>query len=179
MADTNHTIDARTTTASAPVSRPSGSRSFNGVNHLKLATSDIWKCHDFYTKILPFTPLPQFHHYTPDHQLFAVMFEHTATNLVVEARYEPNQAKLQEGWDPVTWGVGTRKDLDDWAAWLDANQVKRSKILVGIKGWWLACEDPDKKHVRLYVEDEEHEWTDHPEKDPYWLRNLVADPKYT
>lgn len=29
----------------------------------------------------------------------------------------------------------------------------------------MACEDPDGRIVRLYVEDEEHEWTDHPDKD--------------
>jgi hypothetical protein len=40
----------------------------------------------------------------------------------------------------------------------------------------MACEDPDGKNVRLYV-DEEHEWSDHPDKDEYWLGNLVADPK--
>ncbi|KIX95740.1 uncharacterized protein Z520_08448 [Fonsecaea multimorphosa CBS 102226] len=157
--------------------RPNGKRSFNGINHLKLATNDLWKCHEFYTKIFPFTPLPQYHHYTPEHKLFAVMFEHAPTKLIVEARYEPHQAKVQQGWDPVTWGVGTRADLEEWAKWLDANSVPRSKILTGIKGWLMACEDPDGRHVRLYVDDEEHEWTDHPDYDEKWLHGLVADPK--
>lgn len=158
-------------------SRPNGKRSLNGVNHLKLATNDLWKCHDFYTKIFGFTPLPHYNHYTPEHKLFAVMFEHSPTKTIVELRYEPNQAKAQEYWDPITWGVGTRKDLEEWGEWLDFNGIKRSPILTGIKGWVMACEDPDLKHVRLYVEDEEHEWSDHPTIDEYWLRNMVHDPK--
>jgi len=165
------------TDAQTPATKPDGPRSFNGVNHLKLASSDIWKTHDFYTKIFHFTPLPHYNHYTPEHKLFAVMFEHTPTKLIVEVRYEPTQAAAQKGWDPVTWGVGTRKDLEEWGRWLDANGVKRSKILTGIKGWLMACEDPDGKHVRLYVEDEKHEWSDHPENDDYWLTGVVADPK--
>lgn len=76
----------------------------------------------------------------------------------------------------MTWGVGNRNDLEEWATWLDANNVKRSKIFVGIKGWVMACEDPDGKIVRLYVEDEEHEWTDHPDKDEYWLGSIQGDP---
>lgn len=31
--------------------------------------------------------------------------------------------------------------------------------------------------VRLYVEDEEHEWTDHPDKDEYWLGSVHGDPE--
>ncbi|KAK6382980.1 hypothetical protein LTS17_003650 [Exophiala oligosperma] len=175
--DTATNENEQVSTPSKSIKRPDGKRSFNGINHLKLATSDLWRCHDFYTKVLPFTPLPQYHHYTPEHKLFAVMFEHSPTKVIVEARYHPKQAEAQRGWDPVTWGVGTRADLEEWAAWLDSNGVPRSKIITGIKGWVMACEDPDGKHVRLYVDDEEHEWTDHPDKDEYWLGDLVADPK--
>ena len=43
----------------------------------------------------------------------------------------------------------------------------------------LACEDPDGRIVRLYVEDEEHTWTDHPDQDAKWLGEIVADPAET
>ena len=51
-----------------------------------------------------------------------------------------------------------------------------SKVLTGIKGWVAGCEDPDGRVVRLYVEDEEHEWTDHPDQDERWLGSVRAQP---
>ena len=150
--------------------------SFNGVNHLKLASNNIKATHDFYTKVFPFAPQPQYDHFTPNHQLFAKMFMHEPSKLIIEVRYEPSQAAAQKGWDPVTYGVGTRKNLEEWGAWLDFCNVKRSAIFTGIKGWVMACEDPDGKIVRLYVEDEEHPWTDHPDQDEYWLGKIAADP---
>ncbi|CAM6113161.1 unnamed protein product [Calypogeia fissa] len=160
-----------------PSTKPSMPQSFSGVNHLKLPAHSIRKTHDFYTRVFPFKPIPQFDHFTPDHKLFAKMISHEhSTKLLVEIRYAPAQAAAQKGWDPITWGVGTRKDLEDWAEWLDANGVRRSPILTGIKGWIMGCEDPDGRIVRLYVEGKELEWTDHPDEDEYWLGSVQADP---
>lgn len=151
-------------------------KSFKGIHHLKLPCHSISRTFDFYTRIFPFSPLPQYDHFTPDHKLFARIFTHAPTNLLVEVRYVPSQVQVQRGWDPITWGVATRRDLEEWGAWLDANGVKRSRILTGIKGWLMGCEDPDGRIVRLYVTDEEHEWTDHPDRDEFWLGTVQADP---
>lgn len=43
----------------------------------------------------------------------------------------------------------------------------------------MAAEDPDRRIIRLYVQDEEHEWTDHPDRDPYWLGTVQGDPAVT
>lgn len=156
-----------------PATRPS---SFNGINHLKLPVFSLKRSLEFYTKIFPFVHEPKYDHFTPEHKMFAQMFIYEPTKLIVEIRHDPERAEAQRGWDPITWGVGTRKDLEEWTKWFDANGVKHSKILTGIKGWVMGCEDPDGKVVRLYVEDEEHEWTDHPDTDEYWLGKLKADP---
>ncbi|KAI9737567.1 MAG: hypothetical protein M1834_009722 [Cirrosporium novae-zelandiae] len=151
---------------------PSSSKmpsSFRGINHLKLPATDILKTSSFYTTIFPFTRLPHYDHFTPDHKLFAVMFAHAPTNLIVEIRHVPDQVvSAQRGWDPITWGVDTRADLEEWGTWFDANGVRRSRVLRGIKGWVLCCEDPDGRVVRVYCE-EEHEWTDFPDRDEFWL----------
>jgi hypothetical protein len=68
---------------------------------------------------------------------------------------------------------GGPKELGDWGRWFDSKGVKRSKVFMGIKGWVIGCEDPDGKIVRLYC-DEEHEWTDHPDRDEYWLGTVTA-----
>ena len=132
-----------------PLRHPS--RTFNGVNHLKLPCNDILTTGAFYEKLLPFTRIHEYNHYTPDHRLFAIMLQHQSTNLIIELRHVPSQAEAQKGWDPITWGVGTRADLEEWAAWFDEYRVRRSKIFVGIKGWVMCHEDPNGRIVRLYV----------------------------
>jgi catechol 2,3-dioxygenase-like lactoylglutathione lyase family enzyme len=132
--------------------------SFHGIDHVKLPSSDIRKTAAFYTDILPFTPAPQWDHRTPDGELFAVMFTHEPTGLVVEVRKHDDHAEAQRGWDPITWSVNSRNDLEEWAAWFDENKVRHSKVLTGLKGWVLGAEDPDGKIIRLYTK-EEHEWT--------------------
>lgn len=100
--------------------------SFRGIDHLKLPSLSITKTHDFYTTIFPFTPLPQYDHFTPEHKLFAKMFYYEPHKLIVEVRYVPEQAAAQKGWDPITWGVSKRQDLEEWIKWFDANGVKHS-----------------------------------------------------
>jgi catechol 2,3-dioxygenase-like lactoylglutathione lyase family enzyme len=171
------TFDTLVSTMPEQSSTPSMPRSFNGINHLKLPAQSLTKTMDFYTRIFPFTALPQYDHFTPDHRLFACMFTHAPTGLLVEVRYAPEQTRVQRGWDPITWGVSKRADLEAWGAWLDANAVRRSRTFTGVKGWVMACEDPDGRIVRLYVDDEEHEWTDHPDKDDFRLGVVQADPE--
>ena len=158
--------------ANAPPS-PQKPSSLYGINHLKLASANILKTLHFYTAVLPMVHISKFNHYTAERKLFAVMFQHPSTKLLVEARNAPEQALAQKGWDPITWAVATKKDLDDWAAWLDHCEVKRSKVLTGMKGWVLVCEDPDERHVRFYC-DEEHEWSTNPDVDEYWLGKPVG-----
>lgn len=57
----------------------------------------------------------------------------------------------------------TVKDLEGWEKWLDGKGVRRSKVLKGVKGWVLCCEDPDGKIVKFYTE-ESHEWTSQPDE---------------
>jgi catechol-2,3-dioxygenase len=147
---------------------------FNGINHLKLPVKNIHDTLTFYTKVLPFEWQPKWNHFTPDHELFAVMFTHG--DLIVEARHLPDQAEQQRGWDPITWGVPRKSDLEDWAARFDEHGVKHSKIFTGIKGWVMGAEDPDGKVVRLYVDEEDHEWTNNPDEDEFWLGVSHADP---
>jgi hypothetical protein len=93
--------------------KPSMPSSFNGINLLKLPCHSLKKTHAFYTEVFPFKPLPQYNRYTPEHKLFAMMFMHEPTKLIVEVRHYPAEADAQKSWDPITWGVGTRKDLEE------------------------------------------------------------------
>jgi hypothetical protein len=76
---------------------------------------------------------------------------------MLKIRHNPEQTEIQKGWDPVTWSIGSRKDLEKWGAWFDEKEFRHSTVLTGMKGWVMAAEDPDGKIVRLYTM-EEHEW---------------------
>jgi len=153
---------------------PQNPLTLKGIHHIKLPSKNILETQRFYTEILHFQPLPQYNHYTADRKLFAVLFSHPATNTILEARYAPSLSEAEKKWDPITWGVETRKDLEDWGRWFDENGVKRSGALKGLKSWLLVAEDPDGRFVRLYVTGEEH--TEKPSVDEYWLPEIVADP---
>ncbi|KAK8073670.1 hypothetical protein PG994_004569 [Apiospora phragmitis] len=138
-----------TTTTAATDTPPATSMppSILGLNHLKLASRNPHATQSFYTTVFPFTPLPHYDHHLAD-----------------------GTAAAQVGWDPVTWGVNARADLEAWSRWLDAQNVEHSRVLRGVKGWVLCARDPDGKIVRLYTE-EEHEWS-LPEEDEVWLGSL-------
>ncbi len=59
---------------------------------------------------------------------------------VLELRLNPQQASNDMMFDPVTWGVETKADLDAWASWLDAKSVPHSPVFVGVTGWVLAMQ---------------------------------------
>lgn len=123
--------------------------------------------------------MPQFdRRLTPQREFFVKVFKHEQSNVLIEVRHAPAQARAQEGWDPISYGVGTKADLEKWEKWFDANDVRHSPIYTGFKTWVMSCEDPDGRFVRLFVEDEEHEWTENPSRDRYWLGGVEADPDF-
>ncbi|KAI8635340.1 hypothetical protein F5Y19DRAFT_7998 [Xylariaceae sp. FL1651] len=137
------------------------------IHHLKLPAADLAKTYSFYTQVLPFEAVPSLNHYTQSGKLYGAIFTNGA-GLLVEIRQNADHAAAQKGFDPITWGVPARADLEAWATWLESQGVKQSRILTGVKGWVLCFEDPDARFVRLYTTEEEHEWCE-PDRDDYWL----------
>jgi len=123
----------------------------------------LLKTYIFYTTVLPVTPLPEITHRDKNGEVFALFFTYAPAKLVFEIRRNARQAIAQAGWDPVTWSVASRADLDNWAKWFDQHGVAHSRVFLGMKGWVLVAEDPDGKFLRLYT-DEDHEWTEHPDE---------------
>ncbi len=156
-----------TNTSETTSSKPTG---LLGLHHFKLAAKDLKVTYDFYIDVFSFTPLSQLDHRDKQGNLFAALFEHTPTKLRVEVRQNRPQAEVQARWDPITWRVAGRQDLEEWAAFLDSKGVKHSRVLKGAQGWVLVAEDPDGKFVKLYT-DEEHEWTSDFDQGECWLGN--------
>lgn len=143
-----------------------------GINHIKLPAIDILKTKDFYTDILGLQYLPELDHRDGHGKLFAVMLQFpqgSPTTHWIEIRLNPAQSEVQQRWDPVTYGVKTKKDLDDWKAFLERKGVTCSRVFTGLQAWVLCALDPDGKIVRLYC-DETHEWTTDFDTDDFWLK---------
>lgn len=181
----NHQPNMSTTSSSTPPSA-----SFLGVHHFKFAATDIDRTVAFYTTHLPFTHLPHLDHKKPasapgpapastsqtttiggqskDTITYAKILQHSPSSAILEIRHAPQRAIQDRGWNPITWAVRGRADLQDWHAYFVGVGVKCSRVLKGVKGWVLCAEDPDGRHVRLYTL-EEHEMTSEVDRDEYWL----------
>lgn len=144
---------------------------FWGINHIKLAAADIRETQAFYTGAMGMEHIPAYDHRKPGGELFAAMVKHrhaSDSEMLVEIRHNEDQARKQQRWDPVTYGVRTRADLELWRKWFEQNGVECSRVFTGLKAWVLAALDPDGKFVRLCC-DEEHEWTTDFDHDDFWL----------
>ena len=142
-----------------------------GINHIKLPATDILRTSEFYCQVIGTRYLPHFDHRNKDGDLFAVMLSmpHTLhSSIMIEIRHNEAQAQAQRGWDPITFGVRTKQDLEDWKLWFERSGVQCSRIFTGLKAWVLCALDPDGKIVRLYC-DEEHPWTTDFNVDEFWL----------
>lgn len=149
----------------------SSSRSFLGIHHIKLPATNVDQTLAFYTNHLPFTHLTALDHIDEDTgAIYAKILTHEPSLTTIEIRDNPAQAAKEHGWDPVTWAVQGREDLQQWRGYFESVGVACSRVLIGAKGWVLCAEDPDGRRVRFYTL-EEHEMTSDVDHDAYWLGN--------
>lgn len=96
----------------------------------------------------------------------------TTSGLLLEIRDRPAQAIKERGWDPVSWAVDTKKNLEERRSYFVAAGVPCSRIFTAVKGWVLCAEDPDERSGRnISYTLEEHEMMTEKDHDAYWLGN--------
>jgi catechol 2,3-dioxygenase-like lactoylglutathione lyase family enzyme len=125
-----------------------------GVHHLKFAVADLERSQTFYERVFDAKRLTHFDHRRPDNgELFAVILDLPNLGTMLELRRNPGQAAAHRGFDPVTLSVQGPKDLEAWAAHLDALGIEHSPVLAGMIGWLLVVRDPDQRPIRFYTLD--------------------------
>ena len=122
-----------------------------GIHHLKFAVRDIDTSQAFYERVLDARRIAAFDHRTEDGALYAIILEITHLGTYLELRLNPEAAKAQEGFDPVTLAVHTKVDLESWCTHLDGVNIAHSPILTGVAGYLLVFDDPDGRRLRLYT----------------------------
>lgn len=148
--------------------------SLSGIHHIKIPVSDLAASLAWYEQVLGARQRPEFEHHSRTGAAYAHIIEIPGLPSLVELRTAPRTAAAISGFDPVTYLVATRAELQAWSAHLDDLGVEHSPELRGIIGWVLIVRDPDGMAIRLHT-DEHHEFDEaNADVDSPWLR-LSAD----
>src|SRR5947209_12278405 len=89
----------------------------SGLHHVKLPVRDVERSRDWYARAFDFGCTLEFRE---EGRLMGVGLEHPDAGLTLALREDPARAAALAGFDTVCLAVGTRADLDDVLARLDA-----------------------------------------------------------
>ncbi|POX57952.1 VOC family protein [Streptomyces sp. Ru62] len=126
-----------------------------GLHHIKIPVSDLERSIAWYGSVLGARRIPEFDHVTRDGELFAVILDVPGADVPVELRLDPATAGRLAGFDPLTFTVPGRAELDGWIRHLDTLGVPHSPVIVALVGHLLVVPDPDGVRLRFYT-DEPH-----------------------
>jgi catechol 2,3-dioxygenase-like lactoylglutathione lyase family enzyme len=143
--------------------------SLSGIHHLKIPVSDLAASLAWYRRVLGARHRTEFDHHSPAGATYAHIIEIPGLPALVELRTAPAAAAALSGFDPVTYLVATRAELQAWIGHLDNLGVDHSPELRGIIGWVLVVRDPDGLAIRLHTQ-EQHEFDEaNADVDSPWL----------
>jgi catechol 2,3-dioxygenase-like lactoylglutathione lyase family enzyme len=140
---------------------------FEAIHHLKFPVSDLGQALHFYERTLGATRLSAFDH-VKDGKIYAYILDVPNLGAPLELRLDPERARSNAGFDPVTLAVRHREDLEAWTRHLDALGVPHSPVLAGAIGWLIVFADPDGLRLRLYTH-ETHGPEVQPTPNSQWL----------
>lgn len=111
--------------------------------------SDVARSRDWYQAVLGLELDLEF---VEDGVLMGVALRDPSGSTCLAARHDPPRATALAGFDPITFAVPTRADLEVWQERLDQLGEPHGGIVVGHEGWALVgLHDPDGIEVRLYT----------------------------
>ncbi|MFF3909684.1 VOC family protein [Streptomyces sp. NPDC001848] len=110
-----------------------------GLHHIKIPVSDLERSIASYGSVLGARRLEEFDHVTPDGELCAVILDIPGVDVPVELRLDPATAARLAGFDPLTFTVTGRAELDGWIRHLDTLGVTHSPPIVAWSAisWWF------------------------------------------
>lgn len=129
-------------------------RELAGIHHIKIPVTDLGRSLRWYRQVFGLRPTLEF----PEADGVVRGFAGEIPGLnptTVAFRVNPAAAEGNRGFDPVSFAVHTRDDLQAWAEHLDALGVERSPLIEASVGWLLIFDDPDRLTLHLYT------WAEH------------------
>lgn len=125
-------------------------RELAGVHHVKIPVTDLARSLDWYRRVFGLRPTIEFREADGVVRGFAGEIPGLDPT-VVGLRVNPAAAEGNRGFDPVSFAVRTRDDLEAWALHLDSLDVKHSPLIEASLGWLLVFDDPDGLTLHLYT----------------------------
>lgn len=129
-------------------------RELAGIHHVKIPVTDLARSLLWYRRVFGLRPTMEF----PDGDGVICGFAGEVPGLnrtTVAFRVNPAAAEGSRGFDPVSFAVATRDDLQRWVEHLDGLGVIHSPIVEASIGWLLIFDDPDGITLHLYT------WAEH------------------
>jgi catechol 2,3-dioxygenase-like lactoylglutathione lyase family enzyme len=124
----------------------------SGVHHLKFPVTDLDAGTAWYERVLGAQRVARFDHYDDTGTRVAVILSVPGLPHPVELRLAPPAVASVAGFDPVTFGVADRQELDRWTAHLDECGVAHSPIRTGHVGQLVEFRTPDGLAIRLHTD---------------------------
>jgi catechol 2,3-dioxygenase-like lactoylglutathione lyase family enzyme len=120
-----------------------------GVHHVKIPVTDLDRSLDWYSRVFGLRVTIEF----PDGDGVVRGAGGPLPGLgdtLVTFRHNPKAVAGCEGFDPVSFAVDGRADIEAWAAHLDRLGISHSPVIEASVGWLLVFTDPDGLQLHLY-----------------------------
>ncbi|WP_405847351.1 VOC family protein [Streptomyces sp. NBC_01518] len=120
-----------------------------GIHHVKMPVTDLDRSRDWYGRVLGFKVTYEFQ--DADGVVRGVAGEVPGLgDSMLCLRVNSQAAQGCQGFDPVSFAVRDKADVEAWAAHLDTLGVPHSPVIEASIGWLLVFNDPDGLDVHLY-----------------------------
>ena len=120
-----------------------------GIHHVKMPVTDLDRSRDWYGRVLGFKVTYEFQ--DADGVVRGVAGEVPGLgDSMLCLRVNSQAAQGCQGFDPVSFAVRDRADVEAWAAHLDTLGVPHSPVIEASIGWLLVFSDPDGLDLHLY-----------------------------
>ena len=126
-----------------------------GFHHLSLTVRDATKSEQFYASAFGFVPVLEL----PDEEGrgFKRIIAHGESRTIIGFSVHADNdgspfTEFRTGLDHLSFGVGSREELDAWAAHLDGLGIEHSEIRTTPIGDLLTVRDPDNIQVELWTD---------------------------
>jgi catechol 2,3-dioxygenase-like lactoylglutathione lyase family enzyme len=125
-----------------------------GVHHVKVPVTDLARSRRWYEEVFGFQAEVEF----PDDDGVVRGIAGTVPGLepsMLAMRENPTAATGCAGFDPFSFAVHGREDIEAWIDHLDQLSVEHSTLIEASIGWLLVFHDPDGMEIHLYT------WAEH------------------
>ncbi|MFJ9242142.1 VOC family protein [Streptomyces sp. NPDC101776] len=120
-----------------------------GIHHVKMPVTDLDRSREWYGRVLGFKVTHEFRDADGVVRGLAGEVPGLGDSMLC-LRVNSEAAHGCRGFDPVSFAVPDRADIEAWAAHLDTLGVPHSPVIEASIGWLLVFNDPDGLDLHLY-----------------------------